>query len=104
MLHFPGFSATGDSAPSRRRFLGGLVRHLPAALGGVFLVGCTRTTGTAGTIEEDASAPSEACVSGLEGLQLRAVEEGQPVTQDYRKDRLTLVLDKQGRISRSYIG
>lgn len=104
MLHFPGSSAAGDSSPSRRRFLGGVVRHLPFALGGVFLAGCARTTGKAGSIEEDASPPSETCVSGLEGLQLRAVEEGQPMTQDYRKDRLTLVLDEQGRISRSYIG
>ncbi|MGM0561678.1 MAG: hypothetical protein ACQETX_11485 [Pseudomonadota bacterium] len=99
-----GSTSTGDTSRSRRRFLDGLLRQVSVVLGGAFLAGCARINGAADTWEEGEGSPSEACVSGLEGLHLRAVQDGQPVTQDYRRDRLTLVLDKQGRITRSYIG
>lgn len=95
------------SSQSRRGFLDNLVRQVPVAMGAILLSSCARTAQTADAQDDKrigASGPSESCVSGLKGLQLRAVEEGQPVTKDYREDRLTLVLDKQGRISRSYIG
>ncbi|WP_026988131.1 I78 family peptidase inhibitor [Fodinicurvata fenggangensis] len=104
MRSFLGPTSTGGTSRSRRRFLDGLLSQVPVVLGGAFLAGCARTSGAAGAREEGEGGPSEACVSGLEGLHLRAVQEGQPVTQDYRRDRLTLVLDEQGRISRSYIG
>lgn len=102
-------SAPAQSAvPTRRGFLGSTLGGVSALLGGLVLSGCAGTarSGTSQSPDEPqgGETPSRSCVSSLTGLELRAVEEGEAVTMDYREDRLTLVLDEQQRITRAYIG
>ncbi|MFC4352773.1 hypothetical protein ACFOW6_14570 [Fodinicurvata halophila] len=104
-----GTEASGEAAaPSRRGFLGSALGGVSAVLGGLALSGCAHSARHEGSQSregaQEGKTPDEACTSSLTGLQLRAVEEGEAVTMDYREDRLTLVLDERRRITRAYIG
>lgn len=102
-------SVSGHPAvPARRGFLGSALGGVSALLSGLVLAGCSGTarSGSSQSPDEpqDGETPAESCVSNLTGLELRAVEEGEAVTMDYREDRLTLVLDEHQRITQAYIG
>ncbi|OWJ64752.1 I78 family peptidase inhibitor [Inquilinus limosus] len=85
---------------SRRHLLGLAV----AGAAGGLAAACARSQAAApGTIEPQ-PALSEAELDKLKGLTLRTVRPGEPMTMDYRIDRLTVEVDAQGKIIRASIG
>lgn len=85
---------------SRRHLLGLAV----AGAAGGLAAACARSQAAAPGATEPQPAFSEAELDKLKGLTLRAVRPGEPMTMDYRIDRLTLEVDAQGKIIRASIG
>jgi len=86
--------------PSRRHLLGLAV----AGAAGGLAAACARSQAAAPPPAEPRPALSQAELDKLKGLTLRAVRPGEPMTMDFRADRLTVEVDDRGKIIRASIG
>lgn len=85
---------------SNRRHLLGLAAV--AGVGGL-AAACVRSEAAAPSAPTPGQPLTEAELDKLKGLTLRVVKSGDPMTMDYRQDRLTVEVDDKGKIVRASI-